>query len=108
MADMSISNDLKRYNYLDYITTTKEYSYTNHKEKKENHEKEFVINRFFTEIYLKMFLTDLLQGKIEPSLLSESEEIPIGIDNISGSKNRVRIVGSNFNKRCVIRRLIVI
>ena len=83
---------MKRYNFNDYIARTAEYSLQANPQS----------DRFFTADYLKLFLEDLLAGRISPSLLSEEEvQIP---DRVQGpeSSERVQgtsIVGRNFNAR---------
>ena len=93
---MSVGSDLKRFNFNDYIARTAEYAL-----QLEPHNPA-AANRFFTTDYLKMFLEDLLAGRIAPSLYSE-EEIQLQDttqnQNGHGKVYSSRIVGKNFNVR---------
>jgi hypothetical protein len=127
-ADMSDPQDLLRYDYLEYITSTTEYPFVQgRKQSPEQYETEAVIARFFTQEYLVDFLEKVLDGTLAPTLRSEQEElIAVGgqgqgeslssggsnskNSNSDGSKDRrgsggvakkavIKVVGFNFNAR---------
>ena len=127
-ADMSDPQDLLRYDYLEYITSTTEYPFVQgRKQSPEQHETEAVIARFFTQEYLVDFLEKVLDGTLAPTLRSEQEElVAVGgqgqgeslssggsnskNSNSDGSKDRrgsggvvkkavIKVVGFNFNAR---------
>lgn len=75
-ADMSDPQDLLRYDYLEYITSTTEYPFVQgRKQSPEQYETEAVIARFFTQEYLVDFLEKVLDGTLAPTLRSEQEEL---------------------------------
>lgn len=99
---MSVGSDLKRFNFHDYVARTAEYAL------QIDPHNPAAVNRFFTTDYLKMFLEDLLAGRLSPSLYSEEE---VQIEDVTQSQKNKKnqegdgkvystsIVGKNFNMR---------
>jgi hypothetical protein len=74
-ADMTDPQDLLRYDFLEYITGTREYPFVQgRKQAPEPYETEIVIARFFTQEYLVDFLEKVLDGSLAPTQRSEEEE----------------------------------
>jgi hypothetical protein len=72
---MSDPQDLLRYDFLEYITGTREYPFVQgRKQAPEQYETEVVIARFFTQEYLVDFLEKVLDGTLAPTQRSEQEE----------------------------------
>ena len=128
VADMSDPSNLKRYDFLQYITQTSEYNFFDgrktHPDMPETHA---AIKRFFNAVYLTDFLEKVLDGSIGQSVRSENEieieiEEPAVKNSLQGElagfsrddtdylaesegalKNPlvVKLVGSDFNRRSV-------
>ena len=120
-ADMSDSSNLKRYDFLQYITQTTEYNFFDgRKTRPDMPETDAAIKRFFNAVYLTDFIEKVLDGSIGQSVRSEIEEPAVvnslqgetgfsrdDTDEVAGSgeilKNPlvVKLVGSDFNRRYV-------
>ena len=75
MADMTDTHDLKRFDFLDYMAQTTEYSFLSDRRKNSDQsETEETIKRFFTAEYISDFVEKVLRGTFLSIVRSESEE----------------------------------
>ena len=76
MADMTDAHDLKRYDFLDYMSRTTEYSFLSDKNKNiDQSETEATMARFFTTEYVTDFVGKVLSGSFLSTVRSELEEV---------------------------------
>ena len=74
MADMTDTHDLKRFDFLDYMAQTTEYSFLSDRRKNlDQSETEETIARFFTAEYISDFVEKVLRGTFLSIVRSESE-----------------------------------
>jgi hypothetical protein len=93
-ADMTDPQDLLRYDFLEYITGTREYPFVQgRKQAPELYETEIVIARFFTQEYLVDFLEKVLDGTLAPTQRSEQEE------KVAVEGQGETLLGSSSNSR---------
>ena len=95
---MSDPQNLKRYDFLEYITGTSEYPFVQgRKQSPDQHETETVIARFFSPEYLADFIEKILDGTLSPFLRSEQEEQVADGGQGQGQGNGEKPVGSGSN-----------
>ena len=74
MADMTDTHDLKRFDFLDYMAQTTEYSFLSDRRKNlDQSETEETMARFFTAEYISDFVEKVLRGTFLSIVRSESE-----------------------------------
>ena len=104
MADMTDTHDLKRFDFLDYMAQTTEYSFLSDRRKNSDQsETEETIKRFFTAEYISDFVEKVLRGTFLSIVRSESEEeenmpleeVAVGVEEVEVQEGEIDLVSGH-------------